>query len=179
MGFVERTMSIPKEHPGHIIQQGKGDNPLIVEMFLDVTCPFSNKMFETVVRGGLMRKQPAVRFVIHQVVQPWHAQSTWAHEALFAARKTAKNMSAFVQVMDALLRNQEKYTDVMIWDKTRAEVQSILLDAVVEGGGDRDAVSALLKIDDEGIAKGFKNPGSLVTPDLKVATKFHRKRGVH
>jgi hypothetical protein len=40
-------------------------------------------------------------------------------------------------------------------------------------------MQSLLQQQASGLAQGYKNPGSEVTPQLKAAVKVHRKRGVH
>ena len=62
-------------------------NPtVVVEMFHDVCCPFSKKMYDTV-DGGVLPAladkglSDQIDFVWQSVPQPWHAQSCLMHVA--------------------------------------------------------------------------------------------------
>eukprot|EP01108_Squamamoeba_japonica_P001809 TRINITY_DN1811_c0_g1_i2.p1 TRINITY_DN1811_c0_g1~~TRINITY_DN1811_c0_g1_i2.p1 ORF type:complete len:220 (-),score=34.94 TRINITY_DN1811_c0_g1_i2:628-1242(-) len=172
-------MSLSAQHPGHIIQMGEGDEPILIELFMDITCPFSGR--EMAVIEQVMQANPSIRFTVHQIVQPWHVQSTLCHEALFALRLLSENARdpKFLRGMFDLFAAQPKFTDIEVWDKSRKEIHEMLLDIVEGAGFKRDDVANLLAINQEKVAQGMKNPGSYCTPDLKFATKYHRKRGVH
>lgn len=64
-----------------------------VELFIDLCCPFSKKMFGVVydqLCPQLEAARPgAVQFVVQNVPQPWHPQSSYMHEASFAAKHVA------------------------------------------------------------------------------------------
>lgn len=174
-------MSIPKITPGHIIQDGDGPEAVAVELWMDVTCPFSAKMMATLLDGGVLRAHPTVRFVVHQVVQPWHPQSTLVHEALFAARRLVASPrdAVFLKFVSALFAAQPDFTDVHVWNEPRSTVHAKLRALASDAGLDADALQQLLDINQKLVDDGMKNPGSGVTADLKAAVKYHRKRGVH
>lgn len=50
-----------------------------VECFIDLCCPFSAKMFLTLVEADL--SPPGFRLTFQHTPQPWHAQSSYMHEA--------------------------------------------------------------------------------------------------
>ena len=69
-------------------------NPLapavVVELFQDVCCPYSKKMFDTVFQSliPILEKEALignVQFLWQSVPQPWHAQSCCMHDAVMAA----------------------------------------------------------------------------------------------
>ena len=61
-----------------------------IELFLDLICPFSKKMFCTLYEAVLPKLAgKPVTMVINQVVQPWHPQGTYVHEAALAVKQVA------------------------------------------------------------------------------------------
>jgi len=63
---------------------------VVVEMFHDVCCPYSKKMYDTVfttVISALEKERlpNKTEFIFHSIPHPWHAQSCCMHEAVMAA----------------------------------------------------------------------------------------------
>eukprot|EP00966_Prymnesium_polylepis_P134034 3098105-Prymnesium_polylepis.1 len=113
--------------------------PMQVELFLDLICPFSRKMFAAVFESGKVYQQPGAdgappwlaaghhhplgvtSFVLHQVPQPWHPQGTYVHEAALAVKHVAPDKylafcAAVYKAYDA-----GKFQDKDTWDKSRAQ----------------------------------------------------------
>lgn len=177
-------MSIPSHAVGHVIQAGAGADPVLVEVYLDATCPFSGKMVKVLFGGGggaasVLATHSGVRFVVHQVPQPWHAQSTLVHEALFAVRRLLPSASdaRFLAFIVLLHERQTDFFDVNAWSLTRADIHAKLAALALDAAG--VDILPLLAINEAEKAKGMLNPGSGVTADLKLACRFHRVRGVH
>ena len=101
------------------------------------------------------------------------------HEAALAAKEATVDDKAFFKFLTSLFVNQEEFFDVNCWNKTRQEIYDRLIELAKESGLDGDKINTYLQMDPDGVKQGYKNPGSLVTPQLKVAVKLHRKRGVH
>jgi len=120
-----------------------------------------------------------VRFVVHQVPQPWHSQSTLVHEALLAARRLLPSAAdaRFVAFLVLLHERQTDFFDVNVWSLTRADLHAKLAALALEAAG--VDILPLLAMNEADKAKGMLNPGSGVTSDLKLACRFHRVRGVH
>lgn len=76
------------------IVSANGGAPITIELFLDIVCPFSAKMWETVMNGEVVTASPNVCFVINQVPQPWHPQGTYVHEAALAVKQLAPDKYA-------------------------------------------------------------------------------------
>ena len=61
-----------------------------IEMFHDLVCPFSCKMYRTVFEQVVPKlgedKLKDISFVLQQVPQPWHPHGTWVHEAALAVK---------------------------------------------------------------------------------------------
>lgn len=143
-----------------------------VELFLDLCCPFSKRMFETL-NGGIVQKyEGKVDFIVHSVAQPWHAQSSYMHEASLAVFELA-GPAKFWEYVTAVFANQEAFFDDAVFDKTRKEVYQSLADLAVGAGVEPAKVMQRLEL------TGTGNAGSAVTQRFKWATKLHRVRGVH
>jgi len=149
---------------------------VVVELFLDLICPFSAKMFCTRFDGGVLEQYgQTVSFVLHQVPQPWHPQGSWVHEAVLAASEVCPDKyPAYVRaVYKAFLEGS--FTDAATWDSTRADVYDELLKlAKAVGGIDTAKMRKLLTLQE-----GGANSGTKCTQAIKWAVKFHRVRAVH
>jgi hypothetical protein len=75
-----------------LIIAGRPDAPHTLDIFLDYVCPFSAKLARAV--DGVLRPffseggkyAGKVKMVFRPQVQPWHASSTFVHEAGLAVR---------------------------------------------------------------------------------------------
>merc|ERR1719393_478314 len=94
--------------------------PVVIELFLDLICPFSSKMYKTVYDEVLPVFGQQISFVIHQVPQPWHPQGTYVHEVALAVQQVEPQLYA---AYDA-----GKFTDEDTWYKSRAGVYEEILD---------------------------------------------------
>ena len=98
--------------------------PLLVEYFVDYTCPFSRKIFNTLLEvyealdraGSATPSTPTVWFQMHQVPQPWHPQSTMTHEAALAVRKLSGEEKYF-EFSGRLFNDQVEFFDDNVWTK--------------------------------------------------------------
>jgi len=152
-----------------------GGAPITVELYLDIICPFSRKMWAAVVEGGIPATMGGkVCFIVNQVVQPWHPQGTYVHEAALAVRQA--NPDLYVAYVTALFAAYDagKFKDDDTWDKTRKQIYDELLDVAASVGADKAAVSALLSM-----KPGGGNSGNDMTQMIKWMAKYHRCRGVH
>eukprot|EP00755_Sulcionema_specki_P022370 Sspe_Gene.76336::Locus_47696_Transcript_1_1_Confidence_1.000_Length_723::g.76336::m.76336 len=142
-----------------------------VELFLDLDCPFSAKMFSTVY-GSV---EPAVKtrkiaFFFNPVPQPWHPQSCVMAEAFLAVQAIApaKVLNFARLVFEA---REAKYVDRVTKDKSRIQLYHELAVEAEAAGVGKDDFLQKLSISDEG--------GTAVTPALKKAVKYHRISKVH
>ncbi|CAE8620279.1 unnamed protein product [Polarella glacialis] len=180
--------------PVGVARPGGQKASVTVELFLDLCCPYSNKMFKTISEhvapkyegeAGLMNicsltqatldmnkeSLSQVKFVFHSVAQPWHAQSCYMHEASLAVLDSA-GPQKFWDFAGALFCKQEEFFDDMVMDKTRNELYSELAKVAEEVGVAPAEVLNRLQLKPG-------NAGSAVTQRFKWATKLHRSRGVH
>mmetsp|Transcript_17218 Transcript_17218/g.47119 ORF Transcript_17218/g.47119 Transcript_17218/m.47119 type:complete len:181 (-) Transcript_17218:206-748(-) len=138
-------------------------------VFLELLCPFSCRMYNTLYEGVLpaLKGDPGFDFILHQTVQPWHSQCVPIHEAALALKQVAPEYYAeYVHALYAAY-TAKAFTDEITIDKTRGqlyqEAVALLPDAVKD------------KSDE---IKGLLDKGAMVQ-EIKWACKFHRARGVH
>ncbi|CAL1700283.1 unnamed protein product [Somion occarium] len=162
-----------------LVIAGSYDAPHTLDIFLDYVCPFSAKLsltIESVLRpffdkGG--KYEGKVKVIFRNQVQPWHASSTWVHEAgLAVARVSPENFWAFSL---ALFKRQGEFFDIPTSTLTPTQVRQKLaaLSAEVIGANSKDAVLDLITL------KTSPNGGVDVTDDLKYTIKFSRQNGIH
>jgi len=151
---------------------------VVVDMFHDVCCPFSKKMYDTIyeqVIPALAQRQLTgqVEFLWQSVPQPWHAQSCLMHDAVMAAALLDEGkVAAYIH---GIFARQTDFFDDTTKDLSRVQIYAKLAAIGGDCGYDAAALSNLLSLD------GVQSNGGLgaVTQHLKWAVKFHRTRGVH
>jgi len=170
--------------PLNPIQQGfaisAARSPICVELFLDLICPFSSKMFQSVYCGVVpsLPGDTPVNFVVQQVPQPWHPQGTYVHEAALAVKQVAP--AAYPDYLHAVYTafDAGKFKDDDTWGKTRGQIYADLIDLL-------QSKESLKAVDAAAVAKllepspGGGNAGTPMTQHIKWAAKYHRTRGVH
>lgn len=150
---------------------------LVLELFLDLDCPFSARMWNTVSNeGGVIDTFDAqfpgkVQFVMHNVPQPWHPQSCMMHEASFAVKNVDEAM--FRPFVSAVFSHQDQFLDSACFEKSRSDIYEDLANIAAGIGVNKAAVLEQLAL------KGEGNGGNAVTQQMKFAAKFHRNRGMH
>jgi hypothetical protein len=151
--------------------------PILVEIYLDVICPFSIKMYRTVYQDVLARFKDDVHFVLHHVPQPWHPQGSFLHEAALCVRESCPSKyAAFVMsIMDAFDKDG-KFTDAATWDKSRAQVYAEIVALAKQRLADTEVaqLEAMLRPADPA-----GHQGNQATQLMKWAVKGHRSRSVH
>ncbi|KAI0322509.1 thioredoxin-like protein [Amylostereum chailletii] len=162
------------------IVAGRSDAPHTLEVFLDYVCPFSAKLtraLDSVVKplvdaGG--QYDGKVKVIFRNQVQPWHATSTFVHEASLAASRAAPEK--FWSFTVTLMNRQEEFYDGPTSTLTALQIREKLADVATEAGitGDK-----LAQFKDLLTLKGSGNGGIDVTDDLKYTIKFSRQNGIH
>lgn len=167
-------MPPPPRPLGHRL--GGATATIEIEAFLDFCCPFSAKHWNRFVLEVLpLFKERGVNYKHYNVVQPWHAQSSYMHEAALAVE--AVDANKYASFATALFAAQGQFFDDVTWDKSRAQIYAELAELAASSVGvDAAAVSAKLA---RKVVEGSHNTGNAVTDTLKFYTKFHRQRGMH
>ncbi|GMH47629.1 hypothetical protein TL16_g00109 [Triparma laevis f. inornata] len=95
---------------------------LEVEVFLDFCCPFSAKIYKTImkVHDAASEDLKGLQWVVHLVPQPWHPQSPILHEVGLAIREVAGD-DAFFAYADLIFAYglQTNYFDSETFEMTR------------------------------------------------------------
>ncbi|EGO02389.1 hypothetical protein SERLA73DRAFT_86683 [Serpula lacrymans var. lacrymans S7.3] len=164
-----------------LIIAGSHDAPHTLDIFLDYVCPYSAKLslaINNVLKplldaGG--KYDGKVKAIIRLQVQPWHASSTFTHEAgLAVARVSPENFWPFSVL---LFKSQTSFFDVPSSTLTPLQIRAQLasLAAQVIPPSKIDEYNGLLAIKEGAGGNG----GVGVTDDLKYMVKFSRQNGVH
>ena len=137
--------------------------PIQVELFLDFVCPFSTKMWTTVVNEVLPKVGEKVTVVVHQVVQPWHPTGTMVHEVALAVKEAAPTL--YVAFVSKFCEEYAKgrFKDEDAWHKTRAQIYEELIEIATSVGVDSKRISPLVALKPEG-----GNAGNAMTQHVKV-----------
>ncbi|KAK7062305.1 disulfide bond formation protein D [Favolaschia claudopus] len=160
---------------------GTFDAPHTLDIFLDYVCPFSAKLALAIdnvlvpLLGPGGRYHGKVKVIFRPQVQPWHASSTFVHEAGLAVAHVAPE--SFWPFSLALFKRQGEYFDIPTSTLTPLQIREKL----VALAGEVIAVpsNAAGKFADLLLLKSSPNGGTAVTDDLKYTIKFSRQNGIH
>ena len=148
-----------------------------VELFLDLICPFSSKMFQTVFNEVIPKlENKDITFIVQQVPQPWHPQGTYVHEAALAVKSVEPACyPAYLQTVFTAF-DGGKFQDDDTCDKTRNQIYQELIGLL--------GTTELKTVDPAAVTKlltlsGPGNAGCTMTQHIKWCVKYHRCRGVH
>ncbi|KAJ7626193.1 hypothetical protein FB45DRAFT_923150 [Roridomyces roridus] len=162
-----------------LVIAGTLDSPHTLDIFLDYVCPFSAKIARAMdsvlvpLLGPGGKYHGKVKAIFRPQVQPWHASSTYVHEAGIAvARASPESFWAFSL---ELFRRQEEYFDSAVEKKTPSQIRSSLASLAA---GILPPKAALVVADLIALA-GPGNGGTAVSNDLKYTIKFARQNGIH
>eukprot|EP00435_Cladocopium_sp_Y103_P036796 s1318_g9.t1 len=102
---------LPSEPMG--VPWSKAGGPVLVELFLDLCCPFSKRMLHTVAGGVAASFEGKVNFVFHSV------------EASLAVLKL-HGPDAFWKYVVALTERQDDFFDDEVFEKSRQQIYKVL-----------------------------------------------------
>ncbi|KAG1760725.1 hypothetical protein EDD22DRAFT_899936 [Suillus occidentalis] len=158
---------------------GAHDAPHTLDIFLDYVCPFSAKLsfaIDSILKplvdvGGLYYGK--VKVIMRLQVQPWHATSTYTHEAALAVVRVAPEK--FWPFSLALFKQQAEFFDGPSSNMTPLQIRERLASIAAQLITEEQLAmfKDLLKL------KPTPNGGIGVTDDLKYTIKFARQNGVH
>lgn len=169
-------MNTKRLWPGTSI--GSPTAPTVIEFFWDYCCPFSAKSFNMVFNQVIPAAESSYpgefKFVFRHQAQPWHPQSSMMHEAAIAVRMI--DPSLFFPFSKLLFERQIEFFDDQMYDLSRSQINSKLVNLAKEVGVDSDKMAALLAFK---IVPGSHNTGNEVSDALKVLTRYGRRQGIH
>jgi len=170
---------LPPVQCGFQLSTGLARAPVQIELFHDLVCPFSCKMFKTVFHEVIPKCSGHVQFVLQPVPQPWHPQGTYVHEAALAVKQVAP--AAYPAYVDAVFTAYSggSFKDDTTWDKSRAQIYDELLALLSSGPPELATVDAAAVKELLTLKAGVGNVGTEMTQHIKWAVKYHRCRGVH
>jgi protein-disulfide isomerase len=155
-----------------------------LEAFVDFTCPFSGKMFNTLmaIRASKPELYGSVDFVFHITPQPWHPQGVVIAETVLMMMDVAMQkghdavLESFIEVASKLFdpEIQACFTDEAVVQLRRSEIQALVLEKC-----DADMGLTIACVAGLAIPEGSGNSGNMCNKKLKQVIKFHRLRGVH
>ncbi|KAJ7506652.1 hypothetical protein B0H11DRAFT_238704 [Mycena galericulata] len=163
-----------------LIIAGTPDAPHTLDIFLDYVCPFSAKLALAIdsvlvpLLGPSGKYHGKVKAIFRPQVQPWHASSTYVHEAGLAVARVSPESFWFFSL--ALFKRQGEYFDGPTSNLTPLQVRGNLAALA----GEVLPANAAGSFADLLVLKGTSpNGGVAVTDDLKYTIKFSRQNGIH
>jgi len=142
---------------------------VVVESYMDYCCPFAKKMFDTLYNEVMpeFKAGGQVDWLFQNVVQPWHAQSSYMHEVALAVKRIDE--SKFFAASNAIFAVQTQFFDDRTMDKTRNQIYDELVAVVARVEG-LDAAAVRREV----ALTGAGNAGNSVTQVSKRITKTVR-----
>ncbi|KAJ7784147.1 hypothetical protein B0H16DRAFT_1491464 [Mycena metata] len=164
-----------------LIIAGTFEAPHTLDIFLDYVCPFSAKLALAIdsvlvpLLGQNGKYHGKVKAIFRPQVQPWHASSTFVHEAGLAVARVSP--ASFWPFSLALFKRQGEYFDIPTSTLTPLQIREKL--AALAGEVIPPNLNAVAGFSDLLALKGSPNGGTAVTDDLKYTIKFSRQNGIH
>ena len=139
---------------------------VVVETYMDYCCPFAKKMFDTLYNEVMpeFKAGGQVDWLFQNVVQPWHAQSSYMHEVALAVKRIDE--SKFFAASNAIFAVQTQFFDDKTMDKTRNQIYDELTAVVARVEG-LDAAAVRREV----ALTGAGNAGNSVTQVSKRITE--------
>ena len=151
----------PSRVPG-TVPSGAKPRP-VVQVFIDVTCPFSKKIFNSVTGDDCKDVMADVDLTFILYPQPWHAQATPLALAALAVQELAP--ASFIPYLTKLFEEREvSWTDETSCDRTYTEHVDLLATYAKDLGLDEAA---------------FREAFAGAVQSLKFCAKFGRQNGIH
>jgi hypothetical protein len=144
-----------------------------VDLFLDLVCPFSARLWSTVVvQNNLPNKYKShTEFIFRHQIQPWHIQSALVHVVIMAVAR--EQPSRLFDAITSLFKRQRELFDEHLEDKSQIEIYEKILTILNE--------ETKIQLDKNlfCIKRTESNAGNAMSADLKYHIKYARKHGVH
>lgn len=153
-----------------------------VDVFIDLCCPFSKKMFHTIHSTVNSDSSNAnlinsTRFRLFLVPQPWHPQSSLMAEAVLAVYSI--DNTKVVDYINLIYTNQEAFFDENVSMKSRTDLYHDLAVLAEMCHVEKSMFLSKLIINPTSNTVSATNCGNSVTQCVKWYVKYHRSVGVH
>ena len=144
-----------------------------IDLFLDLVCPFSARLWSTVVgENNLPEKYKSrIDFIFRHQIQPWHPQSTLIHTVVMAVAR--EEPSRLFDAITGLFKRQKEFFDEHVEEKSPIEIYQKILAVLNE------ETQIQLNIDLFRTKKTEANAGNSLTIDVKYHVKYARKHAIH
>jgi protein-disulfide isomerase len=144
-----------------------------VDLFLDLVCPFSARLWSTVVgENNLPNKYKSrIEFIFRHQIQPWHTQSALVHTVIMGVAR--EQPSRLFDAITGLFKRQRELFDEHVEEKSQVEIYEKILSILNE------ETQIKLDINLFRTKRTESNAGNSITTDLKYHIKYARKHGVH
>lgn len=155
---------------------GSGSN--VIELFLDIVCPFSKRQFDAVFEDVFPSLPENVQFVFRCHVQPWHPASTLTHESVIAVALLKPEKT--LQYIQKLYKESDKFYDSHTINEARSATYYRLSKIASAVGVNESQFLDLVSINAAKSATDLgSNGGNKVTDLLKKHIKYGRQNGIH
>jgi len=144
-----------------------------IDLFLDLVCPFSARLWSTVVVENKLpdKYKSRIEFIFRHQIQPWHNQSALVHTVIIAVAR--EQPSRIFDAITGLFKRQRELFDEHIEEKSQVEIYEKILSILNE------ETQIQLDINLFRTKRTESNAGNSITPDLKYHIKYARKHGIH
>jgi len=160
----EEVMSFPKQYVGHGFSRIFGGSGPVIEVFLDLHCPFSKKAYARLKEVVNHYGEQRVQFVMFNWIQPWHPQATWLHQAALAASIFDRDL--YWKMVDLIYERQDEFRDDKVQDVSRRQFFDLMGDYGKELGVEKQAFVEKMSSPD-------------VIQLMKWELKYGRQNGIH
>ncbi|MEL7332186.1 MAG: thioredoxin domain-containing protein [Cyanobacteria bacterium J06560_2] len=123
------AIPIPARPSGYRL--GQADAPVVVEMFLDLECPFSKRGWNNIIPVTKAYSPQQVCWVFQLMTLGNHRQSWDATKAAIALAQ--QDTQKFVEITSKIFRQQAEFANEAWKDKTQTEFHRWLAENIVEG----------------------------------------------
>ncbi|MEM9090857.1 MAG: thioredoxin domain-containing protein [Cyanobacteria bacterium P01_F01_bin.53] len=158
------AIPIPSRSSGYKL--GNANAPIVVEMFLDLECPFSKRGWNHVMEVARAYGPDQVHWIFQLMTLGNHRQSWDATKAVIAiAGKTAEADSAqkFVDFTSYLYSRQEEFANEAWKDKTQTEFHDLLAEFAVTATAHTDKAAFIELLNSKEIYAQARIPARFAT----------------
>ncbi|MFP8967441.1 DsbA family protein [Pokkaliibacter sp. CJK22405] len=149
----------------HVAPLTWGTGKQTFEMFLEPTCPFSNKAFNKLDSFLAEAGEDQVTVTIHLQSQPWHMYSSVIVRCILAAASLPEGREAARKVLQAVADHREEFE---FEDHCRGANMDTTPQQIIQRIEDYSGVR---------LAKAFDNPA--LQKAIKRHAKYGRQNGIH
>ena len=119
---------IPQRPSGYRL--GNADAPIVIEMFFDIECPFSQKGWQTILQVAKAYSPDTLYLILYPMTLGNHRQSWDATKAAIAVADDYPNK--FIDFVSYIFERQSEFANEASKDKTQTEWHHLLADYAID-----------------------------------------------